>query len=330
MRIDKISNEFIIKRVNKTSDEDYIKALKIYNDTTPYEIKTNSNEITYWIQKSRENNNPFEVIAFVLYFNDKVIGLSMTTYIKNSKIVIDEYLATYDQFRVNTVFLIYFSLIQNYYSTNNFNVSYYVTEISNKEDGKAINKESRISIKILCLEDFGKIDAPYYVLPLGLDNYESSFQAFLYIKSNDNMPLMNNVTYLNIVHSIYYDYFYNWYMPLMTPENLDVYKNQIDIFYDKIQNNLLKNKTSNVKILTNACSVLENYKDDTSGALPQIRSKKRNTLILFTFIILLPLFIIIVYTYVLKYLRISLDITIGSICSAVIASITTFIISKKK
>ena len=116
----------------------------------------------------------------------------------------------------------------------------------------------------------------------------------------------------------------------MTPENLDVYKNQIDIFYDKIQNNLLKNKTSNVKILTNACSVLENYKDDTSGALPQIRSKKRNTLILFTFIILLPLFIIIVYTYVLKYLRISLDITIGSICSAVIASITTFIISKKK
>ena len=47
MRIDKISNEFIIKRVNKTSDEDYIKALKIYNDTTPYEIKTNSNEISY-------------------------------------------------------------------------------------------------------------------------------------------------------------------------------------------------------------------------------------------------------------------------------------------
>lgn len=74
-----------------------------------------------------------------------MIKLSMTTYIKNAKVVIDEYLAVLDQYRINIIFLIYLILIQSYYKENNIDYSYYVKEISNKNSGKELNKENPIS-----------------------------------------------------------------------------------------------------------------------------------------------------------------------------------------
>ena len=173
-----LEHKFSIRRVQKATDEEYITALRIYNETTPFEIRTETNEITYWLSQNPDNEL-FELYMFVLYLDDKMIGLSMTTYIKRTKIVVDEYLAVLEQYRINTIFLIYLSLIQSYYKEHNIEYSYYVTEISNKNSGNDINRESQISLKVLCTDEFGKVNAPYYTLPLGLDNHESNFEAIL-------------------------------------------------------------------------------------------------------------------------------------------------------
>ena len=138
-------HEFSIRRVNKITDEEYIEALRIYNETIPFEVRTETNEINFWLSKNKDNNY-FEIYMFVLYLDGKLIGLSMTTYLKKTKIVVDEYLAVLDQYRINTIFLVYLSLIQSYYKENNIDYSYYVTEISNKDSGKSINCESHISL----------------------------------------------------------------------------------------------------------------------------------------------------------------------------------------
>ena len=121
--VNQLEHRFSIKRVVKTSEDDYIKALRIYNDTTPFEIKTPTNEITYWLNKQKVST-PFEIYAFILYLNDEVIGLSMTTYVKKTKIVVDEYLAVFEQYRIQTIFLVYESLIQNYYKETGIEISY--------------------------------------------------------------------------------------------------------------------------------------------------------------------------------------------------------------
>lgn len=61
----RLEHRFSIKHVTRTSDEDYVKALRIYNDTTPYEIKTPTNEITYWLSKQKIST-PFEIYVFIL------------------------------------------------------------------------------------------------------------------------------------------------------------------------------------------------------------------------------------------------------------------------
>lgn len=105
-----LEHRFAIKRITKPSNEDYISALKIYNETTPPDIKTNTNEITYWLEQNR-NELPFEIMLFSLYLNNMVVGLAMLTYLKKQKTIIFEYLALQPSFRLNAVFFTYIILV---------------------------------------------------------------------------------------------------------------------------------------------------------------------------------------------------------------------------
>lgn len=105
-----LEHRFAIKRITKPSNEDYISALKIYNETTPPDIKTNTNEITYWLEQNR-NELPFEIMLFSLYLNNMVVGLAMLTYLKKQKTIIFEYLALQPSFRLNAVFFTYISFL---------------------------------------------------------------------------------------------------------------------------------------------------------------------------------------------------------------------------
>lgn len=330
--INQLEHKFSIKRVMKTSDDDYIKALHIYNDTTPFEIKTSTNEITYWLDKQKVST-PFEIYAFVLYLNDKVIGLSMTTYIKKTKIVVDEYLAVYDQYRIQTIFLVYESLIQNYYKEAGIEISYYLTEISYKEAGKEMDRESKISLKVLCVSEYGKIDALYYALPLGLDNYESNFVAHIYIKGVEPIQSISPMTYQNIVESIYYDYWYTWYRTILSPSDLNIYKNLIDKNYETIKRSLADCESS-MSVLHSSCSYLDTDADISKSPIPT-RKKTRYSIMLFIvpIIIIMPLFIIWGYNEALKLLNLSLSsisTMVGTIISAIITSLTTLLVAKKK
>ena len=327
-------HEFSIKRIHKITDEEYIEALRIYNETIPFEIRTETNEINFWLSKNKENNY-FEIYMFVLYLDGKLIGLSMTTYLKKTKIVVDEYLAVLDQYRINTIFLVYLSLIQSYYKENNIDYSYYVTEISNKDSGESINWESQISLKVLCAEEFGKINAPYYTLPLGLDNYESNFEAILYIKTNDTIKSISKETYLQIVRSIYYDYFLIWYEKFMTTEELIQYKQEIQRNYELIQNEVL-DYSEGVSITNSTCIALNaknNFKR-TAGTIPVTSNRHSKVIFLILCaIFILPVIIILGYSKLMEFMNIPLSSStsiIGSVITVVLTSLVTLYISSKK
>lgn len=100
----KLQYEFSIRRIETSSDPDFVVALKIYNETTPYEIKTNTNEIVTWLDND-EFICPFEPMYFALYYSDQLSGFAMMTYIRSQRLVVLEYIALELQFRINTVFL---------------------------------------------------------------------------------------------------------------------------------------------------------------------------------------------------------------------------------
>ena len=133
--------------------------------------------------EQNRNELPFEIMLFSLYLNNMVVGLAMLTYLKKQKTIIFEYLALQPSFRLNAVFFTYISLLQNYINDSNTDVAYYIIEINNRNKGENIDKESRLFKRLFCLENYGKINALYYSLPLGLYNHESYFESLLYIIS---------------------------------------------------------------------------------------------------------------------------------------------------
>jgi len=299
---DKFENKFVLKPIMKSLDDDFVNGLAIYMKETPKEILTNSNEITYWLDKGT-TDNPFEMMLFVLYLDNVLIGFSQITYIKSQQIVILDYISIKEPYRVNSVFLVFLSMIQNYLISSGKQIIYYIAEISNKDAGKNIDRESAFYKRIICLENYGQVMNKYYNLPLGIDNYESEFESLMYIKTNDNIPYINRETFLAIVKSICYEYYYSWYSEFLDDKNIQLYKNKLDNYYDEIK----KTCTSvHIEIKYSQCPLF--YQENTNktfGSVPA--QKKRNYAkipLLAISVIILPIVLALFYSTLLPYLNI--------------------------
>lgn len=329
---ERLDNKFSVKRITKSSDVDYATALRIYNETTPSDIKTNTNELTYWLNK-KDENCPFDLLMFGLYLDDIVVGFSMMSYLKRQRIIVIEYLALNGHYRVNAVFFSFMNLLQNYIIDIGLDVAYFVVEISNKNNGNSIDKESIFFKKLICLEGFGMVSATYYTLPLGLSNYESSFEAFLFIKTNDNINQISKSTFLDIVHTIYYNYSLIWYGDFLDSSDITVYKQKIDVCFESVKKHAADSEFFEIKYAD--CPLINGLiEEKTYGLLPAKKSKKVKVypiiLIIFLFS---PILIIWVYNKMLQFLNIpisSVNTIIGGVLGATITSMTAFLVSKKK
>lgn len=323
-----------IRKIEKSSDADYASALQIYNGTTPYEIKTNTNEITAWLDM-KSPSDKFEPLFFVLYFNDKISGFAMMTYIQTQRIVILEYIALAPEYRVNTVFYSYVSLLENYLNLNNYDVSFVINEVSYRRNGEDIDKESQLFSKLLCIEGYGKIDALYLTPPLGVNNYESSFDAYLFVKSSGDLHAIEHQTYVDIVNAIYFDYFLEWYKPFLDTTNIAEYENNLKKSYQKIMENLSPEKQ--LKVTYSDCPILRNSRvyTKTAGLPPTIKKAPKTLSLLFLsiIVILCPIIIIYCYNAVLSLLSIQLGTAseiIGNCLGAIITSGVTLYIARKR
>lgn len=204
-----ISSSFTIKRFQSSEERDFIKALKIYNDTIPVETKTSTNEITYFLDKKEIDNR--EMYFFGLYYNEEVIGYIECGYLFQTKSIIIDYLTLKNEFNINGIFYPLFSLFQQYFSDNLVDYDYIITEVSIRTLAENVDKESYYVRKLLQAEDFRIIDIPYPQPQLGLNNFESNFNLRLMVKSINSIGSLKSDTLKNIIKDIYYNHYLNWY-----------------------------------------------------------------------------------------------------------------------
>lgn len=325
---------FRIKRIEKSSDPDYVKALKIYNETTPYEIKTNTNEITKWLDR-KDPTDPFEPMFFALFYSASLAGFAMMTYIRTQRLVILEYVALAAQYRVNTVFFSYINLLESYLSVNQYDVAFIVNEISNRRSGQDIDKESQLFSKVLCIEGYGKIEAPYITPPLGINNHESNFDAFLFAKSAGDTHALEKQTYLDIVKAIYFDYFSTWYACILLSSERAEYNALLQKSFEIISKRITQ--TTTIPVVYSECPILQDNSKTlkTSGLPPATRKKTKPlvyTLLAITLIIC-PIVVVWVYNYLLSLLGLSMGTVsniIGNCVGSIITACVTLHIAKKR
>lgn len=231
-----IRNLFEIQRYKGESEleDDFVKSLRIYNAETPAAIKTQTNELLNWIKDPKDS--ALEVLAFILYCNGKVVGFAMMTYHKQIKVMAYEYVSLDIPYTSFASYFSYIDLLNSYAIQSNYDVLYWITEINNKNGGKEADKESVIFKRVLCLNQFGKIDAHFKTFPMGFIE-DSVFDAFIYINSNDRIAQISTSYYLKIVESIK-DYYDCWYRRYMHDSDYQKYKMSLNAVYDSIKANI--------------------------------------------------------------------------------------------
>lgn len=294
-----LQSMYKIKLFSSSSDKDFIKALKIYNDTIPAETKTSTNEITTYVDKKSDDNR--DMYFFGLYFNDEVIGYIESGYLKITKTLVIDYFVLKEQFNYNSVFYPLFSLFQNFFSDNLIDIEYFVTEVSVKTLEQNVDKESYYLRKLLQAEDFRLIDFPYPQPRLGDNNYESNFNLRLMIKSTSSIYEIRNQTFISIVEDIYINHYLSWYSSFLIPVKIEDYQKHIDNLITSIKTNLNPDEKIRLNILpigtcehymTTQCFYKSN-EISTAGFAKNNTTKSINL----TWIIGIPLVIIFAFAF---------------------------------
>lgn len=241
-----IETSFKIKRFESSKDKDFVKALKIYNDTIPVETKTDTNEIAFFLDLKEQHKR--EMFFFGLYYNEEVVGFAECAYLIETKTIVLDYFTLRVDLNINGVFYPFFSLLQEYYSENLIDYDYIVSEVSMRTLEENVDQESYFNKILLYAEDFRLIDAPYPQPRLGINNFESNFELRLMIKSIKRIYRLKTDTFLSIVYDIYYHHYLDWYKAFMPNEEADDYLKHIEEQMEVVQKSIKGQSTLDLRV----------------------------------------------------------------------------------
>lgn len=223
-----------------SSDRDYADAIAMYSRNIPDHLRTDTNEIAYWVdnQKSYGEN---KLLFLGFYSLKKLVGFSEMVYIKSSKIMVIDYFVISPEYRKDNVYDEFLSHIDRYIYKSGLDVRYVVAEIGRDRDFYK-PKGGKTLVRRLKMSGFKVAKASYFQPQLGEKNEESEIEAVLMIypyASTDDEGEQKGIkksTYLKIVNSIYFEHYLRWYSPHLS--NIQLYEEKLRNTYNKLDNSI--------------------------------------------------------------------------------------------
>jgi len=251
---DVTSVQYRVKRFISSRSKDYTKALSIYASNTAPALKTNTNEITHWLDNAYSLKKDREFHALGFYKNNDIIGYAQFMYLSNKRVIIIDYMAIEESERKLGAFFQFIDLIKDYIENSRIDFDYILTEVGYLTNSVLPSDFSRSLIKLVKIVGFGIVQAEYHQPQLSPENSESKMIAQLMVYSKPSLGQIKRDTYLSWVNSIYFDHYIEWYKPFMTEKEIDCYINDITSLFNKI-----KSKSPyNVKIMQSTSDLVIN------------------------------------------------------------------------
>ena len=227
-----VRSSYRLKRFRNSRDPDFAAALLIYVRNTPASIRTDTNEITYWLDEfTAKFGDDFYVFGF--YRGRELVGYAEAAYLKDEHLIALDYLTIDEAHRRNNVFYEFVDHLKRYLENDHPEYRYAVAEITYGPNQQYPSPESSLRTRLFKLQGFKVIRAPYYQPRMMLDDPESEMKADLLIYSTENLENLQTDSYLSIVHTIYYKYYLRW--DSVVPDPTDAYKTHLDELYSRIK-----------------------------------------------------------------------------------------------
>lgn len=205
-----IQLNYKLVHLTDTTSVHYHQALKVYSQTISYDQKTNTSEITYWINHIDDFPDCVPLF-FALTLNNKVIGYAELAYIICNRILAIDYIILDNQYKSSSAFFAFYSLIIHYIDSLEYDYDFITKEILCEYTQ---TKMHEVDIKKYELENFKVANCLYMHPQLEVGNIESRKEALLMIYQKDVLNInLKKETYLAIVDAIYFKYYEVWDKP---------------------------------------------------------------------------------------------------------------------
>jgi len=238
-----IESSYMLKRFTSSSDLDFVSALLLYVRNTAANIRTDTNEITHWLDTfSAKFNDEFYVFGF--YHNHQLVGYAEAAYFRQERLFALDYLVVDATARRSGVFNEFVDSLRFYLEDAHPEYRYGLAEVAYGSDESQPSQESALKIRLLKMQGFRVIKAPYYQPRLMHDDAESEIRAELLIYSSTPLERIKTETYLGIVQTIYYKYYLRW--KSVVPDSGEEYKKHLDRLFAKIQASVAKRQSITV------------------------------------------------------------------------------------
>jgi hypothetical protein len=233
-------SSYNLKHFQSSRDPDFAAALLVYVRNTSAAIRTDTNEISYWLEHFTSTfGDPFYVFGF--YRDKELVGFAQGAYFVDEHLVVLDYLVIDEAQRRNNVFFEFVDQLKRFLETAHPEYRYAVVEVCYGPGQEFPSPESCLLTRLLKIQGFRVIRAPYFQPRLMLDHPESEMQADLLVYSTTELDKIRTETYLALVRVIYYKYYLPW--QTITKDPPDAYKTHLESLYSKIESQIGKKET---------------------------------------------------------------------------------------
>jgi hypothetical protein len=229
------SSSYRLKRFVSSHDPEFAEALLLYVRNTPAAERTESNEIAFWLEEfGKAHDCIFYVFGF--YRDAQLVGFAEAGYFFAERLLVSDYLVLDAEQRRNNVFYEFVDHLKRFLEAAHPEYRYAVAEVCYGPSEQLPWPQARFITRLLKLQGFHVVHAPYYQPRLLLDDPESEMRANLLIYCAGGIDNLRVETYLSIVHAIYFKYYLPWNCGISKAAQL--YEHHLKEVYAKIQASL--------------------------------------------------------------------------------------------
>ena len=205
-----------LDRFNRATEPDFQEALRLYARLIPGQIRTQSNEIAYWLDNYSEFH-PDEFCVCGLYGNSSIIGYAQFVYLRSDRLLFFDYFLLHEDFRNHGEYLQFIEMLKIWIYEQNWEVDYIATEVVYGYGCQAPNETPPL-VRLLHKAGFAVANSLYLQPQLGIDNIQSDIKAHLLIRTTEKMLMIPSNVFLRIVDAIYFRHYKRWYDPFLDPK----------------------------------------------------------------------------------------------------------------
>ena len=229
------SSSYKLKLFDNAHDPQFAEALLLYVRNTSPPERTETNEIAFWLEKSRQNQD-WRFYVFGFYRDDLLVGFAEAGYFPEERLLVFDYLVLDAEQRRNNVFYEFVDHVKRYLEGVHPEYRYTVAEVAYGPNEEYPSPHACLMTRLLKLQGFRLVHALYLQPRLLLNDPESEMRANLLIYSTGDIETLRVETYLSIVRTIYFKYYLPWNCGI--GEAAQAYEEHLKELYTRIAESL--------------------------------------------------------------------------------------------